>query len=140
MAKLSGLLLLVICCLILPFTWQKRFEPTWKSLDTHVAPSWYDEAKFGIFMTWGLYSVPSFSNEWFWNNWKGQIKKILLLYVILRFVFGICFCFLLLQHCSNTSIRLRKFYIRRNNNKVTPIETGHIVIFHLLLIKFYRLT
>ena len=65
MAKLSRLLLLVIYYLILPFTWQKRFEPTWESLDTHVAPSWYDEAKFGIFMTWGLYSVPSYGNEWF---------------------------------------------------------------------------
>ena len=73
MAKLIGLLFLVICSLILPFTWQKRFEPTWESLDTHVAPSWYDEAKFGIFMTWGVYSVPSFGtySEWFWNNWKG---------------------------------------------------------------------
>ena len=73
MAKLTGLLFLVICSLILPFTWQKRFAPTWESLDTHVAPSWYDEAKFGIFMTWGVYSVPSFGtySEWFWNNWKG---------------------------------------------------------------------
>ena len=73
MAKLSRLLLLVIYYLILPFTWQKRFEPTWESLDTHVAPSWYDEAKFGIFMTWGLYSVPSYGNEWFWDNWKGML-------------------------------------------------------------------
>ena len=74
MAKLSRLLLLVICYLILPSTWQKRFEPTWESLDTHVAPSWYDEAKFGIFMTWGLYSVPSYGNEWFWDNWKGMLN------------------------------------------------------------------
>ena len=73
MAKLAGLSFLVICSLILPFTWQKKFEPTWESLDKHVAPLWYDEAKFGIFMTWGLYSVPSFGtySEWFWNNWKG---------------------------------------------------------------------
>ena len=51
---------------------RKRFEPTWESLDTHVAPSWYDEAKLGIFMHWGLYSVPSFGTEWFWEEWKGK--------------------------------------------------------------------
>ena len=51
----------------------KRFEPTWESLDTHVAPPWYDEAKLGIFMHWGLYSVPSYGTEWFWERWKGII-------------------------------------------------------------------
>ena len=51
----------------------KRFEPTWDSLDTHVAPAWYHEAKLGIFMHWGLYSVPSYGTEWFWERWKGII-------------------------------------------------------------------
>jgi len=51
---------------------QAKYEPTWKSLDSRPLPSWYDEAKFGIFMHWGLYSVPSFSSEWFWWHWKGQ--------------------------------------------------------------------
>ena len=60
-----------VFCFLFPCSWEKRFQPTWDSLDTHVAPPWYDEAKFGIFMTWGLYSIPSFGNEWFWSNWKG---------------------------------------------------------------------
>ena len=60
-----------VLCLLFLCSWEKRFQPTWDSLDTHVAPPWYDEAKFGIFMTWGLYSIPSFGNEWFWSNWKG---------------------------------------------------------------------
>ena len=56
---------------------RKRFEPTWESLDTHVAPSWYDESKLGIFMVWGVYSVPSFGtpsagSEWFWQRWKSK--------------------------------------------------------------------
>ena len=34
----------------------------------------YDEAKFGIFMHWGVYSVPSFFSEWFWYRWKGPDK------------------------------------------------------------------
>ena len=54
----------------------KRYEATWQSLDTRPIPSWYDEAKFGIFMHWGLYSVPSFGNEWFWYFWQGEkIRK-----------------------------------------------------------------
>merc|ERR1719427_2139091 len=35
-------------------------------------PNWYDEAKFGIFIHWGVFSVPSFNSEWFWYNWKGR--------------------------------------------------------------------
>ena len=61
----------------------KRFEPTWESLDTHVSPTWYDEAKLGIFMHWGLYSVPSFGSEWFWEEWKG--KKSWLCFFLLCF-------------------------------------------------------
>ena len=51
---------------------QAKYEATWKSLDSRPLPSWYDEAKFGIFMHWGVYSVPSFNSEWFWWHWKGQ--------------------------------------------------------------------
>ena len=48
-----------------------KYQPTWESLDSRPNPSWYDEAKFGIFMHWGVYSVPSFYSEWFWWCWKG---------------------------------------------------------------------
>ena len=47
-----------------------KYEPTWASLDSRPLPSWYDEAKLGIFVHWGVFSVPSFSNEWFWHDWK----------------------------------------------------------------------
>lgn len=47
-----------------------QYQPTWQSLDSRPLPSWYDEAKFGIFMHWGVYSVPSFGSEWFWYRWK----------------------------------------------------------------------
>ncbi|BFZ10835.1 hypothetical protein BsWGS_13875 [Bradybaena similaris] len=48
------------------------YDPTWDSLDSRPLPSWYDEAKLGIFIHWGVFSVPSFSSEWFWWNWQGQ--------------------------------------------------------------------
>lgn len=47
-----------------------RVEPTWSSIDARALPKWYDDSKFGIFMHWGLYSVPSFASEWFWEQWK----------------------------------------------------------------------
>ena len=37
------------------------FEGTWESLQTHRVPGWYDDAKLGIFIHWGLYSVPGWA-------------------------------------------------------------------------------
>lgn len=48
------------------------YEPDWSSLDSRPLPSWYDEAKFGIFIHWGVFSVPAFGSEWFWWYWKGK--------------------------------------------------------------------
>jgi alpha-L-fucosidase len=42
------------------------YQPTWDSLKAHYkVPRWFQEAKFGIFMHWGLYSVPAHHNEWY---------------------------------------------------------------------------
>ena len=38
---------------------QIRYEPSWASLDQRPSPAWYTGAKFGIFIHWGVYSVPS---------------------------------------------------------------------------------
>lgn len=48
-----------------------RYAPNWHSLDTRPTPAWYDEAKIGIFLHWGVFSVPSFGSEWFWWDWQG---------------------------------------------------------------------
>lgn len=52
-----------------------RYDPNWASIDSRPLPAWYDEGKIGIFINWGLYSVPSFNNEWFWYLWKGPKKN-----------------------------------------------------------------
>jgi len=44
------------------------FQPTWESLSRYQAPQWYLDGKFGIFIHWGLYSVPAFGNEWYPRN------------------------------------------------------------------------
>jgi len=46
-------------------TAQERFQPTWSSLDQYQIPDWYRDAKFGIFIHWGVYSVPAFGSEWY---------------------------------------------------------------------------
>ncbi len=44
------------------------FQPTWLSLEKYEAPQWYKDAKFGIFLHWGVYSVPAFDSEWYPRN------------------------------------------------------------------------
>ncbi|MEG9438626.1 alpha-L-fucosidase [Edaphobacter sp. HDX4] len=40
--------------------------PTWESLrDTYAVPRWFNRAKFGIFIHWGLYSIPAHGSEWY---------------------------------------------------------------------------
>ena len=54
----------------------RRYVPTWESLDKRPAPTWYDESKIGIFIHWGVFSVPSYTGEWFWQSWKSGNKDI----------------------------------------------------------------
>ncbi|CAL8136122.1 unnamed protein product [Orchesella dallaii] len=48
----------------------KRYDPTWESLDARPLPAWYDQNKIGIFIHWGIYSVPGVASEWFWRQWQ----------------------------------------------------------------------
>ncbi len=54
----------------------QTYLPTWESVDKRPTPGWFEEAKFGIFIHWGVYSVPSYAPvvpgklayaEWYWN-------------------------------------------------------------------------
>ena len=44
------------------------YTDTWASLSGWQPPAWYQNAKFGIFIHWGVYSVPAFENEWYPRN------------------------------------------------------------------------
>ncbi|KAG1673191.1 Alpha-L-fucosidase [Nymphon striatum] len=57
---------------LLPWAQSVKYEPNWKSIDSRPLPSWYDDVKIGIFMHWGVFSVPSFRSEWFWKYWQGN--------------------------------------------------------------------
>ncbi|HZO91256.1 MAG TPA: alpha-L-fucosidase [Chthonomonadaceae bacterium] len=51
------------------------YNAAWESLETHTTPEWYQNAKFGIFIHWGVYSVPAFGNEWYPRNMYQQGSK-----------------------------------------------------------------
>jgi len=67
-------------CFLLLFASQllfgQTYEPTWDSVDKRPTPVWFSDAKFGIFIHWGTYSVPAYAPvipgklayaEWYWN-------------------------------------------------------------------------
>ena len=45
------------------------YEPNWESLETHPTPEWFEDGKFGIFIHWGVYSVPSFCDTSTYSEW-----------------------------------------------------------------------
>ena len=68
-------LFLLVVLLLAPLNAQ-TYEPTWDSVDKRPIPAWFSDAKFGIFIHWGTYSVPSYAPlipgklayaEWYWN-------------------------------------------------------------------------
>ncbi len=48
---------------------QKQYQPTWESLDSRPLPEWFGNAKFGIFIHWGPYSVPAWSPKGTYSEW-----------------------------------------------------------------------
>ena len=54
----------------------QTYQPSWESLDRRATPAWFQDAKFGIFIHWGVYSVPAYAPvipgklayaEWYWH-------------------------------------------------------------------------
>ncbi len=41
------------------------YEENWESLKSYEIPTWFQDAKFGIFIHWGPYSVPAYAKEWY---------------------------------------------------------------------------
>lgn len=51
------------------------YRPDWRSLQKYQIPAWYEDAKFGIFVHWGVYSVPAFGSEWYPRDMYRQGSK-----------------------------------------------------------------
>lgn len=52
-----------------------KYKPAWESLSNYDMPEWYRRAKLGIFVHWGVYSVPAFGSEWYSRNMYIQGSK-----------------------------------------------------------------
>src|SRR5665647_2745172 len=85
MKKAIILLFLILC--IQKSNSQKIYQSEWESIDSRPVPAWFEDAKFGIFIHWGLYCVPSYSPtvrdsvaiydryaEWYWSRWMKPSK------------------------------------------------------------------
>jgi len=53
-----------------------KYQPTWQSLDQRPIPPWFDDAKFGIFVVWGIYSVPAWAPKGQYAEWYGNWMNI----------------------------------------------------------------
>lgn len=52
-----------------------KFKPDWASLSFHKTPDWYRNGKIGVFIHWGVYSVPAFGNEWYSREMYDSSKE-----------------------------------------------------------------
>ncbi|NLP48886.1 MAG: alpha-L-fucosidase [Clostridiales bacterium] len=47
------------------------YQNNWESLNSRPVPGWFEDAKFGIFIHWGLYSVPAYAPIGNYAEWYG---------------------------------------------------------------------
>ncbi len=53
------------------------YRPDWATLIKYQQPQWYKDAKFGIFIHWGVYSVAAAENEWYPRNmYRPQERRL----------------------------------------------------------------
>lgn len=73
-------LLLFITLSLTAWAQQDNVQPTWESLNQRGYPQWFSDAKLGIFIHWGLYSVPSYASkegygEWFYRGLMVRVPE-----------------------------------------------------------------
>lgn len=88
MYKIFLVVLFVISSVSFKATAQKNYSADWASLDARPIPQWFKDAKFGIFIHWGVYSVPAWApvgkdyatyskySEWYWNRMVTDSSKV----------------------------------------------------------------
>ena len=61
--KLKPILLIIAAIAVLTANAQQKYKPTYESLKNYTAPEWYEDAKLGFWVHWGIYSVPAFKGD-----------------------------------------------------------------------------
>ena len=64
---------LLLLCFVINNILGKTYKPTWASLESRPLPQWFDNSKIGIFVHWGLFSVPALHGSDFWDRWDEAI-------------------------------------------------------------------
>lgn len=72
--------LLVVVLALTATAQTPRYEANWASLDRRPTPAWFLDAKFGVFIHWGVYSVPAWGvhgqyAEWYWRRVRSSGEK-----------------------------------------------------------------
>lgn len=73
--KLLATICLLLSSALLLNAQEKKVDATWESIEERGYPEWYNDAKLGIFIHWGLYSVPAWTkkegySEWAYKGWR----------------------------------------------------------------------
>jgi alpha-L-fucosidase len=60
------------------FAAKAQVQPTWESLNQRGYPQWFQDAKLGIFIHWGLYSVPAYASKEGYGEWfyRGLMQNV----------------------------------------------------------------
>ena len=71
------LILLLLLATIGAWAQNDKVQPTWESLNQRGYPQWFQDAKLGIFIHWGLYSVPAYASKEGYGEWfyRGLMQK-----------------------------------------------------------------
>lgn len=66
----------------------QQYTADWASIDSRPVPAWFEDSKFGIFIHWGVYSVPSWGptgsdvgvydkySEWYWSKLLNKSSQV----------------------------------------------------------------
>ncbi len=78
--------IIVLISLFFSFCHAQEYEANWESIDSRPIPKWFTDAKFGIFIHWGLYAVPAWGPtdanvydkyaEWYWNKLMNENSSV----------------------------------------------------------------
>lgn len=90
LSRYTLLLFSLLACNSKPakLTAQQTYTTDWTSIDARPIPQWFKDAKLGIFIHWGVYSVPAWApvgkdfavyakySEWYWNRLVTDSSKV----------------------------------------------------------------
>lgn len=69
---MKQIILIVLCVFALNFVFAQKTTPDFDQIYEREIPEWFNEAKFGVFIVWGVYSVPGWAPKGLYAEWYGK--------------------------------------------------------------------